>query len=527
MTSNDEIENLSNSKADNLGLGDINVPEIPSHIIFPNELNLYLRDQVQCLMFEKGKLQKKIVECEEDLTRCKCEITLLKSKLEQYEQLCAPNSNYANLANTYNCKIVELSKTLREKSCELEKYKTKCSKLEQTIVEFQKNDKEAEVTETHKDAENEDDSENKIKYLQDNLNFTKAKLCEARNINLKLKNDLKFANKLLLQEIGDNFDTIQKNICTAGSNWRGRAQIICDLQQKNNELKEKLKLYQDKDQGKVDLRKDDNKKIDALQQENQNLRKVLEDTKKKLDVLRARCKVYESESIMLKTKLSVTAEQNEKNNKIITHLTSQISDFHEKQNSTDNEKQKLTNNLEKENKNLKLQLSKEKCLLEKLQKELDMKISCIEMLKRDSENKKNASYFDSTNADIRKLEGERIRLVELTEMLNKRLENEKEAHFKTQSNYLFERHRAAKLEAKLARVKTEGCSTNRSSNYSTTSSRQFNTNEELENRLELANETIKSLETKLNLEKQERVMDFEKFTEILKYQTINSASEWD
>lgn len=47
--------------------------------------------------------------------------------------------------------------------------------------------------------------------------------------------------KCLQQEIGENYESLVSN-----SNWRGRAQTICDLTQKNTELKEKLKNIQDK-----------------------------------------------------------------------------------------------------------------------------------------------------------------------------------------------------------------------------------------------------------------------------------------
>lgn len=87
--------------------------------------------------------------------------------------------------------------------------------------------------------------EDQIKQLNDKLSHTSSKLFEMKNLNLQLKNDLKLANKLLQQEIGETFENLQTMI-NSGNNWRGRAQIICDLQQKNNDLREKLKSYQEK-----------------------------------------------------------------------------------------------------------------------------------------------------------------------------------------------------------------------------------------------------------------------------------------
>lgn len=80
----------------------------------------------------------------------------------------------------------------------------------------------------------------KLKALEDKLSTTSIKLFEAKNQNMQLKNDLKTATKLLRQEIGENFESLQ-SLVNLNTNWRGRAQVICDLQQKIAELKEKLK----------------------------------------------------------------------------------------------------------------------------------------------------------------------------------------------------------------------------------------------------------------------------------------------
>lgn len=81
--------------------------------------------------------------------------------------------------------------------------------------------------------------------MQEKLNYTSSKWAEEKSANAKLKNDLKLANKWLQQEVGDKFETLL-SLNNSNSNWRGRAQVICDLQKKNSELKEKLKSYQDK-----------------------------------------------------------------------------------------------------------------------------------------------------------------------------------------------------------------------------------------------------------------------------------------
>lgn len=77
------------------------------------------------------------------------------------------------------------------------------------------------------------------------MSHTTNKLSEIRNANFQLKNDLKLMNKLLQQEIGESFGSLQ-SLTNSNSGWRGRAQIIIDLQQKNSELKDKLKNAQEK-----------------------------------------------------------------------------------------------------------------------------------------------------------------------------------------------------------------------------------------------------------------------------------------
>lgn len=106
-----------------------------------------------------------------------------------------------------------------------------------------------------------------------------------------------------------------------------------------------------------------------------------------------------------------------------------------------------------------------------------------------------------------------MRLLELSEVTNGRLEKEREAHAETQNLYRMERQKAAKLEAKIAKLQLE-CS-DRGSIYSGYSSMGRQTHASLEDQLELAEENIKALQTRLELEKQERKIDFQEFSKIL------------
>lgn len=95
------------------------------------------------------------------------------------------------------------------------------------------------IDQTEKEQVSISEQEAVIKSLQDRVTTVSSKLFETRNLNAQLKNDIKATNKLLQQEVGQSVEVVKNS-----SNWRGRAQIICDLQEKNNELREKLRMYQ-------------------------------------------------------------------------------------------------------------------------------------------------------------------------------------------------------------------------------------------------------------------------------------------
>lgn len=251
------------------------------------------------------------------------------SKLEQAEmhtkslemQLKKENDNvFVSTVELANKRIVELSKKLREITSEMQSYKTKCTKLQKRVIELQQIEeehKEPKVSSKNEITPNE--QEQTIKNLQEKLNAVSSKLFETKNANTLLKNDLKAANKMLQQEVGDSYESLQNS-----SNWRGRAQIICDLQEKNSELREKLKLLEKGHTSKIIERPSNvknEKKIENLLQENKNLTQELQEVKKKLDASRSRCKYLDTEMIVMKTKLKAAHEQSERDNDRLTILT--------------------------------------------------------------------------------------------------------------------------------------------------------------------------------------------------------------
>lgn len=130
-----------------------------------------------------------------------------------------------------------------------------------------------------------------------------------------------------------------------------------------------------------------------------------------------------------------------------------------------------------------------------------------------------------------RLEAERVRLLELVSVSNKRLDDERNQHNNTQIQYLHERQKGAKLESRMARLQLDQQQYNNNNNnlnnsdrYSSysinnTSTKSYNNFKKKEDnildRLELAEENIKVLTTRLNIEKQERHSDFNEFKKIL------------
>lgn len=190
---------------------------------------------MQVLAEENSLLQRNVRQAEEKCLRLEAEANEFRKKLEAVEKPILPAS-FTGSAQNINVKIVELSKNYREKCAELETYKTKCSKLVAHIELLKQKDADPTPIIDHNPPENKVNQE---ALLQEKLNSVTNKMLELKNLNLLLRNDLRQTNKLLQQETGVTDLNELKN----GNLWKGRAQIICDLQEKNRKLKEKLRHF--------------------------------------------------------------------------------------------------------------------------------------------------------------------------------------------------------------------------------------------------------------------------------------------
>lgn len=88
-------------------------------------------------------LEKNLSESEVKLQQSTTKITTLNAELDEYQTACPKNSLVGcTTVNFASGKIVELSKKLRERNSEMEIYKTKCSKLEKYILDFENKERE-------------------------------------------------------------------------------------------------------------------------------------------------------------------------------------------------------------------------------------------------------------------------------------------------------------------------------------------------------------------------------------------------
>lgn len=73
--------------------------------------------------------------------------------------------------------------------------------------------------------------------------------------------------------------------------------------------------------GGVEITRKAEKKLDNLSKENEDLKNLLDEYKKRVEVLRARCRVLESEQSINKSKISSLISQTERDQKLLQTLS--------------------------------------------------------------------------------------------------------------------------------------------------------------------------------------------------------------
>lgn len=112
------------------------------------------------------------------------------------------------------------------------------------------------------------------------------------------------------------------------------------------------------------------------------------------------------------------------------------------------------------------------------------------------------------------MDADRLRLLELSKVYSQRVQKEREDKQSLELLYRSERQKAAKLEANLARAKLQESEKTSQSSYASLIARPTY-EENVEFKLEIAEEKIKALETRLRIEKTEREQDMRDFSEIV------------
>ncbi|KAL9898238.1 uncharacterized protein ACN427_006428 [Glossina fuscipes fuscipes] len=201
---------------------------------------------------ETKKLRKKLVEIEEQneslsiaVSEKNQEIAELRKSVNSLNDVLnsVPIEELRCNSSIASTKLLELSKKNRQLRAELETTKNRLNKKD---LQIQKMERELKMSaeKFHKDTELLKKNITPVEELQSKYNALQQKLFETRNRNMELHSQLKLTQKCLQQEVGEH---VNVNILAShpnSSNWRGRAQHILHLQQKVQELKERLEAHE-------------------------------------------------------------------------------------------------------------------------------------------------------------------------------------------------------------------------------------------------------------------------------------------
>ncbi|KAF7384766.1 hypothetical protein HZH68_014378 [Vespula germanica] len=535
--------------------------KLPERIVFPEELNTYLRDRIRDLTAENGCLRRALEETEEKLRITKESIT--KS------QLPITLGKSSEVAAT---KIIELSKKCREQTAEIEVFKTKCKTLEGTLaskmaeLENLKHElaRSKETPESRNSTENvqsvSKEDEDKIKILTEKMQQVQTKLYESKNAYASLKQEFNKAQKLLCSEVGENVTV--SGLTSQLGGWRGRAEQIRLLQQKVSELQLKLSEYDGTVKGSsatslerknlANLRNAEKERRQQIENSAKELRQAevaLETYKRKLEASKARIKVLENELNTTKANIAVLNEKRYHDDHLIEALNSRLKSAENKYQEREMDIKNKEEKLERESIVLKNDLQAAQIQIDRLTRKLEEREIEIDKLRdgiipEDSkqrvhlEDRTVTNYRTSPPNTIRNFnepneyvtmaiaaEAERERLLELVTVLNRRLDKERNDANNLIESLQNEQSKVAKLESKLRKLENEKAGISKvDSGYrvrnlksisgSRTSEESANA-EQIHFKLELLEEECLALKARLNTVQQDKASDLEIYKRML------------
>ncbi|XP_060018247.1 coiled-coil domain-containing protein 13 [Lagenorhynchus albirostris] len=314
-----------------------------------------LRDQLRETVDENGRLYKLLKERD-------FEIKHLKKKIE--EDRFAFTGTAGVVGDVTATKIVELSKKNRVLMAESEGAKTRARQLSNRIRELEQ---ELQMALARLPAKGATDAGAKllkaqmgdralqdspeVKVLQDRLAATNLKMSDLRNQIRAVKQELRVAQKVLTNEVGEDVN-IQQLLSSPGT-WRGRAQQILVLQSKVRELEKQLGQTRSRsvetasdelsvypDPRKLSAQEKNLRRIHNLEREKQEsweklaaerdaLQRELEELKKKFEGVRSRNKVLSSEVKTLRSQMGTLVEKGRHDDELIDALMDQLKQLQE------------------------------------------------------------------------------------------------------------------------------------------------------------------------------------------------------
>ncbi len=209
-------------------------------VVQASETNYELQESMDSLLLENSQLRLKLEELgkkySEDMRTVK-EENLAEKLAEGYQSTAGTYGSTTGTSATQ--RIIELSKKNRELNAILATEKNKVQHLSKKLKLNQ--EAKHDSTTSIREAQNTpvSGSTNTLRTLKEQLDQSNMRLVESRNQNQILKQELKMAQKMIVQEVGDV--GINTNSLLSGAiGWRGRAQQIINLQNKLSDAKRKL-----------------------------------------------------------------------------------------------------------------------------------------------------------------------------------------------------------------------------------------------------------------------------------------------